>query len=168
MNGEQLLCAIACDCALRNKVIGVYPRDRIPYTLEKGQGMIVNTDRHDMPGSHWVCLYIDMEGRGEFMDSYGHSPGYFNRVFEDFLVRNSDRYSFNSKRIQDAGTKVCGHYCLYYFMHRLRGVSMIDIFKPFSRSLVVNDAYVYSYIFNAYYACFSSECSARQSCLSLL
>jgi hypothetical protein len=37
-------------------------------------GLIVNTDPHNKPGSHWVAIYGDGDGHTEFFDSYGKPP----------------------------------------------------------------------------------------------
>ena len=54
-----------CRYLFGKKFAGVYARDRIPKNLN-GRYAVVNMDKHDMPGSHWVGM------AGEFVyDSFG-------------------------------------------------------------------------------------------------
>ena len=56
-----------------DKFRGVYPIDLLP---KRQQGVyVINLDKHDEPGSHWVAVYDD--GKiGEYFDSYGLPPKY--------------------------------------------------------------------------------------------
>ena len=45
--------------SFRISLWGVYPRDLIPHRLRPYEkAIVVNTDPHDRPGTHWVCLYV--------------------------------------------------------------------------------------------------------------
>ena len=47
--------------------------------------VVFNTDPHDKPGSHWVCLYCNMKtGIICFYDSYGRLP---EPEFQDFMAK---------------------------------------------------------------------------------
>ena len=35
---------------------------------------VINSDPSSEPGEHWVAVYFDKRGRGEYFDSYGLSP----------------------------------------------------------------------------------------------
>ena len=38
---------------------GTHPRDLIPHRLRPYEkAIVVNTDPHDKPGTHWVCMYV--------------------------------------------------------------------------------------------------------------
>ncbi|KAK3704916.1 hypothetical protein QZH41_005383, partial [Actinostola sp. cb2023] len=65
---------VRTDRLLRPAFLGVFPADRLPTTHRSGTGLIVNTDPSDRPGTHWVAMYWDNEGRAEFFDSYGQTP----------------------------------------------------------------------------------------------
>ena len=47
--------------------------------------MVANTDPSSKPGTHWVAFYFPSKGKGEFFDSYGHPPIYYNNSFKNFL-----------------------------------------------------------------------------------
>ena len=46
----------------------VLPSDRLPREIRKRpRGYILNTDASDMPGSHWIAMYITEDGKGELL-----------------------------------------------------------------------------------------------------
>jgi len=47
---------------------GAFSVDTMP---SKPHLLVCNTDPSDKPGQHWVCIYVDDDGRGEFFDSFG-------------------------------------------------------------------------------------------------
>lgn len=60
--------------SLGSSFAGVYPRDLIPHQLRPYEkAIVVNTDPHDRPGMHWVCLYLNTPII-EYFDSYGLPP----------------------------------------------------------------------------------------------
>ena len=64
--------------ALSSAFAGVYARDRIPQRLRPYEkAMVINTDPHDKPGAHWVCVY-SVPPVVEYFDSYGMKP-YFQK-----------------------------------------------------------------------------------------
>jgi hypothetical protein len=50
---------------------GVYPKDRLPSTLIEPSIIVVNLDKHYMPGSHWVAVCISDSRYAKYFDSYG-------------------------------------------------------------------------------------------------
>ena len=160
MNTKQIQCVINCDEVMKNIVVGVYARDQIPQNIPNTPyGYIVNTDASDKRGAHWLAVLIDSNNKGEFFDSYGHSPQFYNFPFE---------LSYNSKRLQSSYSLVCGHYCLYYLLNRCRNISMKTIVNIFGSEYNDNDSYVSKYIENAFPFCFSFHCKIHsQSCLEL-
>ena len=54
-----------------NKWRGVYPSDRVP-KLKDGDMAIVNLDKHDEPGSHWIAVALRKNNLLVY-DSFGRS-----------------------------------------------------------------------------------------------
>jgi len=51
--------------------VGVYPKDRIPFTrFRNNNSLIFNLDNHNDPGSHWCAMYKD-KGNLYVYDSFG-------------------------------------------------------------------------------------------------
>jgi hypothetical protein len=67
---------------------GVYPRDLLLETLDQ-KAIVINTDPHDKPGAHWVCLYVT-NAVVEYFDSYGLPP--FIVTFKTLLVATGKRF----------------------------------------------------------------------------
>jgi hypothetical protein len=51
-------------------------------------GIVINLDKHNMPGSHWVALYTDLNKKQVyFFDSVGKKPGKLIRKFINRIVK---------------------------------------------------------------------------------
>jgi len=147
MNTKELEALLGRDPIARPKFCGVYAKDTLPGSVETYPcGFIANTDSKDLPGQHWVAFYFPSQARGEFFDSYGNPPAFYDRGFERFLQGNCREWMYNQKTLQSVTTAVCGEYCVYYLLHRARGVSMKAIVKRFRDSLINNDKDVYEYV----------------------
>jgi hypothetical protein len=62
---------------------GVYPRYLLTQTLDQ-KAIVINTDPHDQPGGHWVCVYLNSPVV-EYFDSYGLPPMHCD--IQDFIAR---------------------------------------------------------------------------------
>jgi hypothetical protein len=97
---------------------------------KKKIGIIFNLDKHDEPGSHWVCAYVDLPKRSAYyFDSYGFEP---QQEIVDFLKRckeqGCDQIFYNDIRHQRKGSE-CGMYCLYVIICLLHGKPFYNICK---------------------------------------
>ena len=99
-----------------------------------------------MPGEHWIAMYFDGNGKGEYFGSYGLSPQLHR--FTDLMHRNSKRWIYNRKTLQVLFSAVCGHYCVYYILFRSRGFPMHAIISHFLSNLTQNDQKVARFIRN--------------------
>lgn len=167
MNTNQLYCAINCDKEMKSKIIGVYAADNIPRTLHTlPYGFIVNTDPHHLPGKHWIACFINENCILELFDSYGNLPEKLSPYIKQY-VNSFERYLTNNKRLQSSDTRVCGQYCLHYFMSRCRGHSMKNIIDIFSDNFEQNDQFVYDFVEERYYCCMDTSKSVCQSCICM-
>ena len=100
----------------RNKVtrpyfLGVYSRGDLPKKIPNKQCFLVlNTDKYDQVGIHWVLVYFK-EGLTIFFCSYGNTPSIYNY---DLIVQNK-YYPLisNIQQVQRKKSLVCGyHVCL--------------------------------------------------------
>lgn len=89
-------------------------------------GMVLNLDSSDEPGSHWVAVFLDLEGRVfEFFDSYGEpAPQEVKDFYEDLnhRSRNGWRYRENKTEHQRKNSE-CGVYSIHFLVRRLSGES---------------------------------------------
>lgn len=126
------------------KFLGAVPLDcndlefcslfKIPYqklqTSGKNKlGIVFNHDKHYEPGSHWVGLYIDLDGAIYYVDSAGKEPiENINRVIDDFknyykkTYNKYPRYDYNKNRYQRDNSE-CGVYSCNFLIRMLAGES---------------------------------------------
>ena len=93
-------------------------------------GIVFNLDKHDEPGSHWVCAFIDIDAKAAYyFDSYGYEPeAEIVRLLERCKQQGCDKIYYNDIRHQRKGSE-CGMYCLYVIICLLRGKPFYTICK---------------------------------------
>ena len=107
--------------------LGIYARDELPYKVKYPSFFIFNTDNRSEPGEHWLAIFIDENKNAEFFDSYGNHPRYFR--LEKYLDKIGRSWTYNDKIIQDYFSQLCGHYCIYFIIQKLKGKTLEEIFK---------------------------------------
>ena len=106
---------------------------------------IVNSDPSNKPGKHWFCVYLTSVP--EFFDSLGHSPTYYSKDIERLLIQNGPDYIYNSQRLQNYDSILCGQYCIYYIIMRAMGYSINGIVNNFSKThLKCNDQSIITFM----------------------
>ena len=99
-------------CILKNTkyFYGIFSRDNLPKFINTPFAIIINTDKSDGPGEHWVSVYVNSEKNGEYFDSYGLKPLYIE--IEMFLIDNCVSCTFNNIFIQNPSINsfTCGYY----------------------------------------------------------
>lgn len=68
------------------KLVETFARTQIPKKLSRSHGMVVNTDPSWKQGEHWVSIFIDENGYGEYFDSFGFPP--LKKEVISFLSKN--------------------------------------------------------------------------------
>lgn len=139
MNTRQIEAILKNDLGTKDIFNGVYAMDSLP---ELSNGMyVINTDDHDEPGEHWVAVYC--HEINEYFDSYGLLP-------QDFRLRNflNNEFIYNNVKLQLLWSDACGFYCVYYLIHRARGLSMFEIIDTLKRS--DGDFIVKNYVYSRY------------------
>lgn len=129
-----------------NEFAGVYARDELPSNIGWPMGLIVNTDLSSQPGTHWIAIYIDSEGNGEYFDSYGFQPNFVS--FRNYLKNNCIKYFYNPISLQCFTCVTCGEYCVAYLCSRFIGLSYFDFINLFTKNPHKNDIIVKS-LFNS-------------------
>jgi len=73
MNTAEIQCILKRNNVTKYQFGGVFARDCLPL-LAKHKAYIVNLDKMNENGSHWISIYFDKNRRGEYFDSYGLPP----------------------------------------------------------------------------------------------
>ncbi len=112
---------------------------------KKRIGIVFNTDPHDMPGEHWISMFIDLNDKTIcFFDSTGDEPpqqitDLINKLVEqckDIKVL-SPITIINKKQHQFSGSE-CGIYSLFFIIQRLSGKSCNSIFNNIIKDEAMN------------------------------
>ena len=94
---------------------GVFMRDNLPLHINEKECGIVNLNKSNEQGSHWVCYYKNGSQRIYF-DSFGQvSPIELQKYLKtkhEFL-HNVNVIQRNTDIVQHLNTYVCGHLCLF-------------------------------------------------------
>jgi hypothetical protein len=138
MNTTQIERCVRRMC--RDKFQGVFSCDTLP---PKPKLLVCNTDPHDKPGTHWIAIYVDKWGRGEYFDSFGMEP---TAVFKDYMNKHCRYWTFNRKKLQSVLSRFCGHYCCFYCVYRYNGFSMNKIVSMFTKDTTFNDVLVHKFV----------------------
>ena len=140
MRGWQLNEILQRDWRVRRVFRGVFASDSLPRYIEQGipHAFIINIDRNNKPGSHWVALYIDAFGTATYFDSFGFPP--YQPDIKNFIERNSYKLKNNPIIIQNIFATTCGLYCVYFVREMVKGKRLIDIISHFHpRHTTMND-----------------------------
>ena len=137
LSGEDLIKKIKrnADGATLAAFHGVFSIDNLPFAVPHYPFfMIVNTQAHNLPGEHWISVFIDADRRGEMFDSFALPPS-------NILVRWMNRFthSFTSNRFtyQHPFSTTCGAFALYYVLHRLHNSDCMT--EAFSADIAINE-----------------------------
>lgn len=142
MNTKQLENVLGRIC--KTTTHGVYACDTLPATENYPALYIVNTDDSNLPGQHWIAIYLESTHFGEYFDSYGEEP---KNDFVEYMNKHCKKWLYNAKQIQSVITAFCGFYCLFYaFLRCNRGMTLKDICSIFTNDTCLNDAMVHRFV----------------------
>ena len=82
--------------------------DKLPFKPHRRECGIVNLDKSNNPGTHWVAYYKD-DRQIEYFDSYGNLKP--PREILNYLGKS---IKYNYARYQPDNSIICGHLCLKF------------------------------------------------------
>ena len=103
-------------------------------------GMIINLDRHDQSGSHWVSLFSDLQkGSIYFSDSTGTEPNeqishFIQRIYKYIKSKGLQVDCRHNKFIHQRGNSECGVYSINFILRLLNGKT----FEHITEKIVVD------------------------------
>ena len=106
---------------------GVYARNRLPRLLNVPSALVGNTDPNHPMGQHWIAICIDANSWGEYYDPTGRPP--HESAYVNFMNKHCLHWTYNTVRVQEEGSTVCGFHCIYYLIHRCAGHSMTRLLE---------------------------------------
>lgn len=142
MNADQIEKMLFNIC--KEKYIGVYPWNKLPMKLPTLPCLLVaNTDCNHLPGVHWITIYINRAGCGEYFDSLGHMPMSY---FETYLNSQCVSCTFNVRQLQNVASSFYGHYCIFYCSYHRVNFSMNTIASWFISDTRLNDMLLHKFV----------------------
>ena len=117
INTKQINSFLKCS----DSFIGSFAENELNITISFPLYLIVNIDRSDMKGSHWIAIGI-FKDEVEIFDPLGFDIFNWSRIpcnLLNFLHRLSvSRTITVFKRIQSDHSTLCGFYCIFYVLFR--------------------------------------------------
>ena len=95
-------------------------RDTLPTKHHKNECGVINLDSNVGPGTHWTCYYI-RNNKKYYFDSYGLDPP---TELQNYLGKSVVCSTF---QIQDIGTSICGHLCVFVLSRLTSGEDFYSI-----------------------------------------
>ena len=137
MNTEQLIECIGQDSCLKKYCLGVFAENELPKIDSYPSCCIMNLDPNYMPGSHWTCVFFDVDKCAVYFDSYGDRAN--SKTIRKFVLDHSHLVTYNDIMLQSMYSSVCGQYCLYFLHELSRGCGLWKILEKFSSDNVASN-----------------------------
>jgi hypothetical protein len=120
--------------------LGCFSSDNIPNILEFPCTLIVNSEKSNHPGHHWLAIYLRKD-YSLYFDSFG-LPVLEEDIF-NFLKKYYKKIIYSKQCIQDINSVSCGLFCISFIKHVHSKQSFISFLNNFSLNhLKSNDSKV--------------------------
>lgn len=92
---------------------GTFPINNLPITRKKNYKLIINIDTKNLPGKHWIAVYVC--GKiGYVFDPLGNPPPL---ILQHWLNKQGIRWMCNLRQVQPNDSILCGYYCIYFLFY---------------------------------------------------
>jgi hypothetical protein len=123
--------------------LGVFPSDKLPKNVPRPSCLIANTQPSGSSGEHWIAIFINKEGYGDYFCSFGKPP---ISVFSSFLNHHCTAWNYSNKTIQNYFSTTCGQYALFFLYCRACGLSLSKFLSLFTKNYEENDNIVTAFV----------------------
>lgn len=134
------------DKEIANGFGGVFPSDMLPVKRGNYKSWIINMQKRNQPGNHWISLFFDTDNNCHYFDSYGFKPKIPSII--KFIRQNSKRLYYNKHVYQGPYSTACGYFCLYFLYRVNRNQSLWPLN---ARSKNFNEMYVIDFVHKKLY-----------------
>ena len=101
--------------------------------------LIVNTHTQNLPGEHWIAIFIDSDRNGELFDSLALPV---SNILIRWLNRFTNKWKKNGRTFQQLLSATCGAFALYFILNRLHATNFDALTASFGESLQANESFV--------------------------
>ena len=116
--------------------LGTFARDELSFIIHKNQGIIINTDKSDGPGLHWVAIYMDE--RAIYFDSFGLPPLHKEIIIHLDTISPYGWY-YNTVNFQSIYQDTCGLHAAYFIISMIETRDFESFMSVFRHSTHIND-----------------------------
>lgn len=97
-----------------SRFVGVFPLNKLPplSTLVSGNALILNTHTANLPGQHWIAVYVKPRELQVF-DPLG-ATSYPHSLVAYLHMDPKRRVVYNRAIVQSPLAKDCGQHCLHW------------------------------------------------------
>ena len=151
-----------------NSFLGVYASDLLPLSIVETGTIIVNTDPHTEPGTHWQAIHFQTPHRfssGYFFDSYGRYP-HIPEIL-DFIRRHCTVWQYNKTQLQGPTTTVCGEYCCLFALYMDRDYTPQQFEGLFAAAASDADRRIHQLFCSEFGPTLCKQRSGGECCMSL-
>ena len=122
----------------RKEFLGCFPSDKLPeFPTEFPKSMIINTDKTNQPGDHWVALVLTKD-KCYYFDSMG-MPILEENIM-NYIEPHYNDIKYSNSRIQDLKSNKCGAFCVCFVLFVTNDKTFKNFLKLFSeKNLSSND-----------------------------
>lgn len=149
MNTVQLT-AVLDEISCNTHFLGVLPCDYLPKAPLRilPSMFVINTHTSQLPGEHWVAIYINKNHVGCFYDSFGNKPDHyrFPTMIKDFLNLNTTSVQYSVRRVQDFSSDTCGQHCVFFRYHMAKGLDYEYVMSLYTDDFIKNDKRVSNFV----------------------
>ena len=119
---------------------GIYSIDNLPDSIPRRPFLIIiNTHTHNLPGEHWICVFIDQDRNGELFDSLALPV---SNILIRWLNVFTTKWKRNSLSFQHLLSAQCGAFVLCFILNRLHVKNFESLTAMFTSSPLMNDTIV--------------------------
>nr|CAD7578487.1 unnamed protein product [Timema californicum] len=88
---------------------GVFPADQLPARIARPAALVINIDPNTKPGTHWVPIFIDKNGVGEYFDSHEWQElGSYKSVISTFFSNTQSLQKISLTNHKISLRRMCG------------------------------------------------------------
>jgi len=112
----------------------VIPSDYLNRIKSRRLAIIVNTDRSDSSGTHWIAFFRSgANSKLQYFDSFGLPIQFYGEDFVNFVYGQGGILESNSKQWQPNMTTSCGDFCLFFLYQRYNNIPFKKIQAMFHK-----------------------------------
>lgn len=124
---------------------GTFARDELPVLRSLPAGLIVNSDVSSSPGTHWLAIWIDGDGKGILFDSFA-LPAIFPEINAFMDKYAPDGWAISMHALQSNDSDVCGYYAILFIYIISNDIEFCEFIKLFTNNKTFNDLLVKSIV----------------------